>query len=99
MARTTKRYRAAVETPGYEKHKRYPVSAALGVLEKFPKANFDETVELHIRLGIDPKKSDQMVRGSVSLPRGIGRSKSVIVFAEGEAAEEAKAAGADEVGR
>jgi len=98
MAKTTKRYRAAVETPGYEKHKRYDVGAALGVLANFPKAKFDETVELHVRLGIDPKKSDQMVRGSLSLPRGIGRSKSVIVFAEGEAAEEATAAGADEVG-
>ena len=98
MSRTTKRYRAAVATPGYEKHKRYDISSALGVLEQFPKAKFDETVELHVRLGIDPKKSDQMVRGSVSLPRGIGKSKSVIVFAEGEHAEAATEAGADEVG-
>ena len=98
MGRTTKRYRAASETPGYEKHTRYPLPAAIELLEQFPKANFDETVELHCRLGIDPKKSDQMVRGSISLPRGIGRSKKVIVFAEGEAAAEAEAAGADEVG-
>ena len=98
MSSTTKRYRAAVATPGYEKHKRYDVNSALGILAQFPKAKFDETVELHVRLGIDPKKSDQMVRGSISLPRGIGKSKSVIVFAEGEHAEAATEAGADEVG-
>ena len=98
MTRISRRYRAAVETPGYEKHRRYPVGEALGVLGKFPQAKFDETVELAVRLGIDPKKSDQMVRGSVSLPKGIGKSRSVIVFAEGEAAEAAEAAGADEVG-
>lgn len=98
MSHTTKRYRTAVATDGYEKHKRYDISSALGVLGNFPKAKFDETVELHIRLGIDPKKSDQMVRGSVSLPRGIGKSKKVVVFAEGEHAEAATEAGADEVG-
>ncbi len=98
MARVTKRHRAAVATDGYEKHKRYDVDTALGVLSNFPKASFDETVEIAVRLGIDPKKSDQMVRGSISLPRGIGKSKSVIVFAEGEAATEAEEAGADEVG-
>lgn len=98
MAYVSKRYRAAVATTGYEKHKRYDIASALGVLEQFPKAKFDETVELHVRLGIDPKKSDQMVRGSVSLPRGIGKAKSVIVFAEGEHAEAATEAGADEVG-
>ncbi|MDJ0520868.1 MAG: 50S ribosomal protein L1 [Planctomycetota bacterium] len=98
MAYVSKRYRAAVATPGYEKHKRYDIGSALGVLENFPKPKFDETVELAVRLGIDPKKSDQMVRGSVSLPKGIGKSRSVIVFAEGEAAAEAEAAGADEIG-
>lgn len=98
MASTTRRYRTAVAVPGYEKHKRYNLDEALTVLGTFPKAKFDETVELHIRLAIDPRKSDQMVRGSVALPRGIGRSKSVIVFAEGDAAKEAEEAGADEVG-
>jgi large subunit ribosomal protein L1 len=98
MAYVSKRYRAATHTAGYEKHRRYAVDEALGILAEFPKPKFDETVELHLRLGIDPKKSDQMVRGSVSLPKGIGRSRSVIVFAEGEAAQEAEAAGADAVG-
>ena len=98
MTQTTKRYRTAVATVGYERHKRYPIDEALGMLEQFPKAKFDETVELHVRLGIDPRKSDQMVRGSISLPRGIGKSKSVIVFAEGENADAAREAGADEVG-
>lgn len=98
MRRLTKRYRAAIDTSGYDRQERYPVEDALSLLAKFPKAKFDETVELHCRLGIDPKKSDQMVRGSVSLPKGIGKSKTVVVFAEGEAAEEATEAGADEVG-
>ncbi len=98
MAYVSKRYRAAIATPGYEKHKRYEIGSALDVLATFPKPKFDETVELAVRLGIDPKKSDQMVRGSVSLPKGIGKSRSVIVFAEGEAAAEAEAAGADVVG-
>jgi large subunit ribosomal protein L1 len=98
MAYVSKRYRAAVATPGYEKHKRYDIGSALGILAKFPRPKFDETVELAVRLGIDPKKSDQMVRGSVSLPKGIGKSRSVVVFAEGDAAAEAEAAGADVVG-
>jgi len=98
MAYVSKRYRAAVATPGYEKHKRYDIASALQVLEGFPKPKFDETVELAVRLGIDPKKSDQMVRGSVSLPKGIGKTRSVVVFAEGEAAAEAEEAGADVVG-
>lgn len=98
MAHVSRRYRAAIATPGYEKHRRYDLDAALGVLSSFPKPKFDETVELAVRLGIDPKKTDQMVRGSVSLPNGIGKSRSVIVFAEGEAAREAQEAGADAVG-
>lgn len=98
MAYVNKRYRAAIATSGYDKHRRYALGDALGVLEDFPKPKFDETVELAVRLGIDPKKSDQMVRGSVSLPKGIGKSRSVVVFAEGEAAKEAEEAGADVVG-
>ena len=98
MAYVSKRYRAAVATPGYEKHKRYDIGSALGVLAEFPKPKFDETVELAVRLGIDPKKSDQMVRGSISMPKGIGKTRSVIVFAEGVIAEEAEEAGALEVG-
>jgi large subunit ribosomal protein L1 len=98
MPYVSKRYRAAVATSGYEKHRRYDISSALDVLAAFPKPRFDETVELAVRLGIDPKKSDQMVRGSVSLPKGIGKSRSVVVFAEGDAAAEAEEAGADVVG-
>ena len=98
MRQTSKRYRAAIETPGYDSQKRYPLMDALKVLESFPKPKFDETVELCVRLGVDPKKSDQMVRGSVSLPKGIGKVRTVAVFAEGEAAEAAEAAGADIVG-
>ena len=98
MAYISKRYRSAVATAGYDKHRRYDIGLALEVLAGFPKPKFDETVELAVRLGIDPKKSDQMVRGSISLPMGIGKSRSVIVFAEGEAAKEAEEAGADEVG-
>jgi len=98
MAHVSRRYRAAVQVPGYDRERRYDLPTAVDVLGKFPKAKFDETVELALRLGVDPKKSDQVIRGSVSLPRGIGKSRSVIVFAEGDAAAEAKAAGADEVG-
>jgi large subunit ribosomal protein L1 len=98
MRQTSRRYRAALDTQGYDSQKRYPLAEALEVLESFPKPRFDETVELCVRLGIDPKKSDQMVRGSVSLPKGIGKTRIVAVFAEGEAAEAAEAAGADIVG-
>lgn len=98
MQYVSRRMRSAREVPGYEQHKRYPVDQAVALLGKFPKAKFDETVELSVRLGIDPKKSDQVVRGSVTLPKGIGKSRSVVVFAEGEPAKEAVAAGADVVG-
>ena len=98
MRQTSRRYRAALESKGYDSHKRYPLTEALQVLESFPKPKFDETVELCVRLGIDPKKSDQMVRGSVSLPKGIGKTRTVAVFAEGEAAQAAEEAGADIVG-
>jgi large subunit ribosomal protein L1 len=93
-----KRYRAALETPGFDRHKRYSLDQAIALLQGFPKAKFDETVGLSIRLGIDPKKSDQLVRGSVSLPKGIGKTRTVAVFAEGDAARDAQAAGADHVG-
>lgn len=98
MRRTSRRYRTALETPGYDRHRRYPLGEALEVLGSFPKLHFDETVELCVRLGIDPKKSDQMVRGSVSLPKGIGKTRTVAVFAEGAVAVEAEEAGADIVG-
>jgi large subunit ribosomal protein L1 len=75
-----------------------PLDEAVKILKQFPARKFDQTVELTIRLGIDPKQADQLVRGSIVLPHGIGKSKKVVVFAKGDKAEEAKAAGADEVG-
>jgi len=76
----------------------YGVDEALEVLGEMKPAKFDETVEVHMKLGIDVKKADQNIRGTLSLPHGIGRSVKVIAFAQGDKAEAAKAAGADEVG-
>ncbi|MCU0722242.1 MAG: 50S ribosomal protein L1 [Planctomycetes bacterium] len=81
-----------------DRKKKYSIEEAVDLIRKTPAAKFDETVQLVLRLGIDAKKSEQMVRGSVTLPRGIGKTRKVIVFAEGEAAEAAKKSGADEVG-
>jgi large subunit ribosomal protein L1 len=75
-----------------------PIAEAVAVLRKFPPTKFDQSVEIHMRLGIDPKQADQIVRGSLSLPHGIGKSKRVVVFAKGNLADDAKAAGAEEVG-
>ncbi|MFQ5748983.1 MAG: 50S ribosomal protein L1, partial [Planctomycetota bacterium] len=76
----------------------YPLEEALELLKSLRSAKFDETVEVAARLGVDPKKSDQMVRGAVSLPHGLGKKIRVIAFAEGTAADEAREAGAMEVG-
>ena len=76
----------------------YEPDKALEILKNYSSKKFDESVDIAINLGIDPKKSDQAVRGSVVLPKGTGKSSKVIVFAQGDAAEKAKAAGADEVG-
>ncbi len=92
----SKRYEAAAAL--VEEGKAYPLTEAVGVLKKFPAPKFDPTVTLSFRLGVDPKKSDQMVRGSVSLPHGTGKEVRVIVFAQGDAAKTAQEAGADEVG-
>ena len=78
--------------------KDYSAKEALEVIEKFPKAKFDETVELHVKLGVDSKHADQQVRGTVVLPNGTGKSLRVLVFAKGDKAKEAEAAGADFVG-
>lgn len=78
--------------------KRFSMDEALDILEQTKVAKFDETVDLAIRLGIDPKQSDQMVRGSVVLPHGLGKKVRIVVFAKGEKQKEAKAAGADQVG-
>ena len=91
-----KRYRQAQEL--IEKDKRYTLPEAVGIIKNFPKAKFDETVEIAVKLGVDPRKSDQLVRGTVSLPNGTGKTVRVLVFAKGEALKDAKEAGADYVG-
>lgn len=96
MVKHSKRYRTAAAR--VEREKLYDPHEALALLKGLPAAKFDETVELAVNLGIDPRKSDQLVRGAVSLPKGLGKKVRVIVFAEGERAEAARAAGADEVG-
>ena len=78
--------------------KQYEAKAALELIEKMPKPKFDETVELHIKLGVDSKHADQQVRGTVVLPHGTGKTQRVLVFAKGDKAKEAEAAGADFVG-
>src|SRR5512142_532087 len=76
----------------------YQLEEAVPLLQKIKFAKFDETVELHMRLGVDPKHADQMVRGTVVLPNGLGRSKRVLVIAGGDKQREAEDAGADIVG-
>jgi len=76
----------------------YSPREAVTILKDLPSAKFDETVELNIRLGVDPRKADQMVRGAVSLPKGTGKTMRVVVFAKGQKAADARDAGADEVG-
>jgi large subunit ribosomal protein L1 len=93
----SKRYKKALEV--VDKKKSYPLKSAVEVLTKFPKAKFNESVDLAFRLGVDPKQSDQMVRGTVPLPHGSGKTIRVLVFAKGgPAADAAKAAGAEFVG-
>ena len=92
----SKRYKKALEL--VEGKKAYPLKDAVVVLSKFPKAKFNETIDLAFRLGVDPKQSDQMVRGTVPLPHGSGKNVRVLVFAKGSAADAAKAAGAEFVG-
>ena len=81
-----------------DKNKEYEIKEALELIEKMPKAKFDETVELHVKLGVDSKHADQQVRGTVVLPNGTGKTQKVLVFAKGPKAEEAEKAGADFVG-
>ena len=81
-----------------DKTKEYEIKEALEIIEKMPKPKFDETVELHVKLGVDAKHADQQVRGTVVLPNGTGKTQKVLVFAKGPKAEEAQKAGADFVG-
>lgn len=96
MADHSKRYRAAAEK--VDRNKRYSVAEAVAILKTFPKAKFNETIEVAMRLGVDVKQADQLVRGSASLPKGIGKDVRVIAFCSGATADAAKAAGAVEAG-
>ena len=91
-----KRYQEAAKL--VDSSREYEAKEALELLEKMPKPKFDETVELHVKLGVDSKHADQQVRGTVVLPNGTGKSQRVLVFAKGDKAKEAEAAGADFVG-
>ena len=94
--KVSKRYAESIKL--IDKTKQYDAKEALELIEKMPKPKFDETVELHVKLGVDSKHADQQVRGTVVLPNGTGKTQRVLVFAKGPKAEEAEKAGADFVG-
>ncbi len=96
MARVTKKRKLANEK--VEAEKLYPISEAFSLVKEVNTTKFDSSVDIHIRLGIDPRKADQALRGTVSLPNGTGKTKKVLVLCTPEKEEEAKAAGADFVG-
>ena len=96
MSKRSKRYLESRNVVDFEK--KYELKEAVKILKSFKQAKFDESVEVAMKLGIDAKQSDQLIRGSISLPKGIGKSLKVIVFAVGEKAAIAKKSGADEVG-
>lgn len=81
-----------------DRNRTYSIEESIELLKSFPSAKFDETVEVHLKIGIDPAKSDQQVRGTIALPHGTGKNVRVLVFARGDQAEVAKSAGADFVG-
>ena len=89
MKKLAKRYAESVKL--VEKDKEYEIKEALDLVEKMPKAKFDETVELHVKLGVDSKHADQQVRGTTVLPNGTGKTQRVLVFAKGDKAKEAEA--------
>ena len=91
-----KRYQESAKL--VDSKKLYSANEALSIIEKMPKTKFDQTVELHVKLGVDSKYADQQVRGTVVLPNGTGKTLKVLVFAKGPKADEAKSAGADFVG-
>ena len=92
----SKRYAESIKL--VDSNKEYEIKEALDIIEKMPKTKFDQTVELHVKLGVDSKHADQQVRGTVVLPNGTGKTQKVLVFAKGPKAEEAQKAGADFVG-
>ena len=96
MPKHGKRYEESLKM--VDKAKQYDPTEALTVIKNMPKGKFDETVEVSIRLGVDPRHADQQIRGAVALPFGTGRTVKVIVFAKGEKAKEAEEAGAEKVG-
>ena len=96
MAKPSKRYRSLLEKVPAEP---VELGQAVNTIKQFEGTKFDQSVEIHMRLGIDPKQADQLVRGSLVLPHGIGKAQRVVVFARGEMAEAAQEAGADEVGQ
>jgi large subunit ribosomal protein L1 len=96
MVTRSKRYSEAAK--GLDPRRQYEPHEALALIQGLTPAKFDETVDVVIKLGIDPRKTDQLVRGAVSLPKGLGKAITVIVFAEGDKADAATEAGADEVG-
>jgi large subunit ribosomal protein L1 len=97
MTKRSKRYRALAEKVTSKEP--VPLPDAVSTLKQFASTKFDQSVEIAVKLGIDPKQADQAVRGSIVLPHGIGRTLRVVVFAKGDAADAAKEAGADEVGQ
>lgn len=96
MAKHGKKYMDALKK--FDRQNLYEPTEAFSILKEIGVAKFDETVELHVRLNLDPRQADQQVRGAMVLPNGTGRSQKVLVFAKGEKAKEAEAAGADYVG-
>jgi large subunit ribosomal protein L1 len=96
MAKQSKRFKKALE--GVDLERLYSLEEALQMIKATPAAKFDETVDIAINLGVDPKHADQMVRGAIVLPNGVGREVRVLVFAKGEKEQEARDAGADHVG-
>jgi large subunit ribosomal protein L1 len=96
MPKRSKRFEKA--TALVDRNKKYDAVEAIALLQSLPAAKFDETLDVVVKLGVDPRKSDQLVRGAVSLPKGLGKDVKIVVFAEGDKADAAREAGADEVG-
>jgi large subunit ribosomal protein L1 len=96
MANKGKKYQESIKL--FDKEKQYDATEAVELVQKTAKANFDETVEISVRLGVDPRHADQQVRGAIVLPHGTGKTRRVIVLTKGEKVKEAEEAGADYVG-